>query len=132
MSEAPKPDPRLLEKLVCPVTRTKLRYDPDAGELISDAAGVARLGDRLAFGITVPSCDPFVAPLLYAIPVQLLAYHTAVLKDTDVDAGEGLGDSGDEADAVGRLRSIPDAGLLHGAGGFTPTDDFAHVVQAAP
>ena len=34
-------DPALLEKLVCPVTRTPLRYDPQAQELISDAAGLA-------------------------------------------------------------------------------------------
>ncbi|WP_019515431.1 Trm112 family protein [Sphingomonas sp. Mn802worker] len=34
-------DPWLLDKLVCPVTRTPLRYDRHAGELISDAAGVA-------------------------------------------------------------------------------------------
>jgi uncharacterized protein YbaR (Trm112 family) len=34
-------DPRLLEKLVCPVTRTPLRYDEAARELISDAAGLA-------------------------------------------------------------------------------------------
>ena len=34
--------------------------------MISDAAGVARVADRLAFGIEVPSCDPFVAPLLIA------------------------------------------------------------------
>lgn len=34
-------DPRLLEVLVCPVTRTKLRWDEGAGELISDAAGLA-------------------------------------------------------------------------------------------
>ena len=53
--------------------------------MISDAAGVARLGDSLAFGIAVPDCDPFVAPLLYAIPIQLLAYHTAVIKGTDLD-----------------------------------------------
>ena len=53
--------------------------------MISDAADVARLGNHLAFGIAVPSCEPFVAPLLYAIPIQLLAYHTAVLKGTDVD-----------------------------------------------
>jgi glucosamine--fructose-6-phosphate aminotransferase (isomerizing) len=53
--------------------------------MISDAARVARLEDRLAFGIAVPRCDPFVAPLLYAIPIQLLAYHVAVLKGTDVD-----------------------------------------------
>lgn len=34
-------DPRLLDVLVCPVTRTPLRYDPDRQELVSDAAGLA-------------------------------------------------------------------------------------------
>lgn len=34
-------DPVLLEKLVCPVTRTPLRWDAETGELISDAAGLA-------------------------------------------------------------------------------------------
>jgi hypothetical protein len=34
-------DPWLLERLVCPVTRTPLRYDEAAGELVSDAAGLA-------------------------------------------------------------------------------------------
>ncbi|MGP1283430.1 MAG: Trm112 family protein [Parasphingopyxis sp.] len=34
-------DPKLLEILVCPATRTPLRYDADAGELISEAAGLA-------------------------------------------------------------------------------------------
>jgi glucosamine--fructose-6-phosphate aminotransferase (isomerizing) len=61
--------------------------------MISDAAGIARFGDRLAFGIALPSCDPFVAPLLYAIPIQLLAYHTAVLKGTDVDQPRNLAKS---------------------------------------
>src|SRR6201993_3772578 len=61
--------------------------------MISDTAGVARLADRLAFGIAVPNCDPFVAPLLYAIPIQLLAYHTAVLKGTDVDQPRNLAKS---------------------------------------
>ena len=61
--------------------------------MISDAAGVARLGDRLAYGVAVPSCDPFVAPLLYAIPIQLLAYHTAVIKGTDVDQPRNLAKS---------------------------------------
>ena len=41
----------------------------------------------------VPDCDPFVAPLLYAIPIQLLAYHTAVLKGTDVDQPRNLAKS---------------------------------------
>lgn len=39
--EQPVLDPWLLEKLVCPLTRTPLRYDREAGELVSDAAGVA-------------------------------------------------------------------------------------------
>ena len=38
---APEPDPRLLEILVCPSTRTPLRYDRDAQELVSDAAKLA-------------------------------------------------------------------------------------------
>jgi glutamine---fructose-6-phosphate transaminase (isomerizing) len=61
--------------------------------MISDAAGVARLEGRLAFGIAVPRCDPFVAPLLYAIPIQLLAYHTAAIKGTDVDQPRNLAKS---------------------------------------
>ena len=61
--------------------------------MISDAAGVARLQGRLAFGIAIPTCAPFVAPLLYAIPVQLLAYHAAVHKGTDVDQPRNLAKS---------------------------------------
>jgi glucosamine--fructose-6-phosphate aminotransferase (isomerizing) len=61
--------------------------------MISDTTGVARLADRLAFGIAMPDCDPFVAPLLYAIPIQLLAYHTAVLKGADVDQPRNLAKS---------------------------------------
>jgi glutamine---fructose-6-phosphate transaminase (isomerizing) len=61
--------------------------------MISDAAGVTRLDGRAAFGIAVPHCAPFVAPLLYAIPIQLLAYHVAVLKGTDVDQPRNLAKS---------------------------------------
>ena len=61
--------------------------------MISDQAGVARLEGRGAFGIAVPHCAPFVAPLLYAIPIQLLAYHVAVLKGTDVDQPRNLAKS---------------------------------------
>src|SRR3546814_5608773 len=53
--------------------------------LISDAAGIAAAGRYAVESIEMPSVDPFVAPILYAIPVQLLAYHVAVLKGTDVD-----------------------------------------------
>jgi hypothetical protein len=51
----------------------------------SGATEVARLSDRLAVRVVVPDCDPFVAPLLFTIPIQLLAYHVAVFKGTEVD-----------------------------------------------
>jgi glucosamine--fructose-6-phosphate aminotransferase (isomerizing) len=41
----------------------------------------------------VPSADPVVLPLLYSIPVQLLAYYTAVAKGTDVDQPRNLAKS---------------------------------------
>jgi glucosamine--fructose-6-phosphate aminotransferase (isomerizing) len=61
--------------------------------MISDREGLDRLDGQLAFGIEVPRCEPFVTPLLYAIPVQLLAYHVAVLKGTDVDQPRNLAKS---------------------------------------
>ena len=43
--------------------------------------------------IEVPDTDPFITPLLYALPIQLLAYHTAVAKGTDVDQPRNLAKS---------------------------------------
>ena len=60
---------------------------------LSDAAGIARLGKAAKESVALPSVDPFVAPILYAIPVQLLAYHTAVAKGTDVDQPRNLAKS---------------------------------------
>lgn len=61
--------------------------------LISDAAGVEKMQDYTTAAITMPDVDAFVAPLLYALPVQLLAYHVAVLKGTDVDQPRNLAKS---------------------------------------
>jgi glucosamine--fructose-6-phosphate aminotransferase (isomerizing) len=61
--------------------------------MISDEAGLGTVGDRLVAGIAIPPCDPFVAPILYSIPIQLLAYHVAVLKGTDVDQPRNLAKS---------------------------------------
>jgi glucosamine--fructose-6-phosphate aminotransferase (isomerizing) len=61
--------------------------------MISDEKGLATIGDKLYFGIPIPPCDPFVAPILYSIPIQLLAYHIAVLKGTDVDQPRNLAKS---------------------------------------
>ncbi len=61
--------------------------------LITDPAGTARLGAQAAATITLPRVDPVVAPILYTVPVQLLAYHTAVAKGTDVDQPRNLAKS---------------------------------------
>ena len=61
--------------------------------LLSDQRGCAQLADYVHTAVALPAVDPFVAPLLYAIPVQLLAYHTAVLKGTDVDQPRNLAKS---------------------------------------
>ncbi|MCB1832371.1 MAG: SIS domain-containing protein, partial [Geminicoccaceae bacterium] len=61
--------------------------------LLSDEKGVDRLGRFAWRSITLPEVDPFVMPILYSIPVQLLAYHTAVLKGTDVDQPRNLAKS---------------------------------------
>ena len=61
--------------------------------MMSDDAGIAALGDRAVATIRLPECDPFVAPILYAIPLQLLAYHVAVHKGTDVDQPRNLAKS---------------------------------------
>jgi len=53
--------------------------------LISDARGIAQAGEGCMATIEMPEVHPLIAPLVYAVPVQLLAYHTAVLKGTDVD-----------------------------------------------
>ena len=60
---------------------------------LSDAKGIARLGKAAKAAIELPTVDPMVAPILYAIPVQLLAYHTAVVKGTDVDQPRNLAKS---------------------------------------
>ena len=60
---------------------------------LSDATGIAKLGASAKVSIELPAVHPFVAPILYAIPVQLLAYHTAVIRGTDVDQPRNLAKS---------------------------------------
>jgi glutamine---fructose-6-phosphate transaminase (isomerizing) len=61
--------------------------------LISDHEGIDHVGEMAWASIKLPSVHPFVAPILYSIPVQLLAYHIAVLKGTDVDQPRNLAKS---------------------------------------
>ncbi len=61
--------------------------------LISDARGIAAAGEGAWATIEVPEADPLIAPLLYAVPVQLLAYYMALAKGTDVDQPRNLAKS---------------------------------------
>jgi glucosamine--fructose-6-phosphate aminotransferase (isomerizing) len=61
--------------------------------LISDYDGVQAAGDGCLATITMPKVHPLIAPLVYAVPVQLLAYHVAVAKGTDVDQPRNLAKS---------------------------------------
>jgi glucosamine--fructose-6-phosphate aminotransferase (isomerizing) len=61
--------------------------------LLSDKAGVARLGAKAETSIALPDIDPTVAPILYTVAVQLLAYYTALAKGTDIDQPRNLAKS---------------------------------------
>ncbi|MFM7335963.1 MAG: glutamine--fructose-6-phosphate transaminase (isomerizing) [Tabrizicola sp.] len=61
--------------------------------LLSDAGGVETAGQGTWKTLTLPMVDPHWAPILYAVPAQLLAYHTAIAKGTDVDQPRNLAKS---------------------------------------
>ncbi|MBB5685524.1 glutamine--fructose-6-phosphate transaminase (isomerizing) [Sphingobium boeckii] len=61
--------------------------------LISDKEGIALAGEGCIATIEMPRVHPLIAPLVYAVPVQLLAYHVAVAKGTDVDQPRNLAKS---------------------------------------
>ncbi|WP_164116596.1 glutamine--fructose-6-phosphate transaminase (isomerizing) [Sphingorhabdus sp. Alg239-R122] len=61
--------------------------------LISDAEGLAEAGEGTIATIEMPKVHPLIAPMVYAVPVQLLAYHVAVAKGTDVDQPRNLAKS---------------------------------------
>ena len=61
--------------------------------LIADKAAAKAAGDMNGSTFSVPETSPFAAPLLQALPIQLLAYHVAVMKGTDVDQPRNLAKS---------------------------------------
>jgi len=85
------PSDALFDKIASNFEQVKAR----GGKLVllSDSAGNARLGNQAAASVILPKVDPVVAPILYSAPVQLLAYHTAVAKGTDVDQPRNLAKS---------------------------------------
>ncbi|WP_170340980.1 glutamine--fructose-6-phosphate transaminase (isomerizing) [Ruegeria arenilitoris] len=61
--------------------------------LVSDDDGIADAKDGVWSTIRMPHAQASVAPILYSVPAQLLAYHTAVAKGTDVDQPRNLAKS---------------------------------------
>ena len=85
------PSGPLFEKTVSNMEEVRAR----GGQLvlISDAKGIDEAGEGCIATIEMPVVHPLIAPLVYAIPVQLLAYHVAVVKGTDVDQPRNLAKS---------------------------------------
>lgn len=61
--------------------------------LVSDPQGASAAEDGVWQTLVMPEVDPVLTPILYALPAQLLAYHTAVAKGTDVDQPRNLAKS---------------------------------------
>lgn len=61
--------------------------------LVTDAEGAAEAGDGVWETLVMPSVDPVFAAMLYSVPAQLIAYHTALHKGTDVDQPRNLAKS---------------------------------------
>jgi glucosamine--fructose-6-phosphate aminotransferase (isomerizing) len=85
------PPGRLFEKTASNVQEVHARGGRVV--LLSDRAGCERLAPLCVHTIALPDTHPFIAPIVYSIPVQLLAYHAAVLKGTDVDQPRNLAKS---------------------------------------
>ena len=61
--------------------------------LVGDAKGAAQAGLETMATLTMPDLDPTIAPIVYAVPIQLIAYHTAVVMGKDVDQPRNLAKS---------------------------------------
>ena len=85
------PRDRLFEKTVSNMQEVMARGGKVL--LITDKQGAQEAGDGVWDIITMPEIDDFLAPILYAVPAQLLAYHTAIAKGTDVDQPRNLAKS---------------------------------------
>lgn len=85
------PHDALFEKTVSNMQEVMARHGQVL--LISDARGIAEAGEGCWKTITLPRAPDLFAPILYAVPVQLLAYHTAIAKGTDVDQPRNLAKS---------------------------------------
>jgi glucosamine--fructose-6-phosphate aminotransferase (isomerizing) len=85
------PDDALLEKTLSNAREVMARRGRVI--LLSGPQGHALLGKEAASAVCVPDTDPLWAPFLYVVPLQLLAYHVALIKGTDVDQPRNLAKS---------------------------------------
>lgn len=85
------PDDELFEKTVSNMQEVLAR----GGKVImlGSEAGIEKAGEGCMATIKLPVLDPFITPILYALPLQLLAYYAAVAKGTDVDQPRNLAKS---------------------------------------
>ena len=85
------PRDHLFEKTVSNMQEVMARHGKIL--LISDAQGIREAGMGCWKTLTLPDASPLFTPILYAVPAQLLAYHTAIAKGTDVDQPRNLAKS---------------------------------------
>ncbi|WP_028028399.1 glutamine--fructose-6-phosphate transaminase (isomerizing) [Gemmobacter nectariphilus] len=85
------PRDALFEKTVSNMQEVMARHGKVV--LLSDRAGLDQAGDGVWHGLALPDVPALLAPILYAVPAQLLAYHAAVAKGTDVDQPRNLAKS---------------------------------------
>ena len=85
------PDDELFEKTVSNMQEVLAR----GGKVImlGSEEGIAKAGEGCMATIKLPVLDPFITPILYALPLQLMAYYAAVAKGTDVDQPRNLAKS---------------------------------------
>ena len=84
------PKDRLYEKTVSNLMEVKARHAPVIAFV---AEGERELGKTADAVFTIPDTHPLLSPILFTIPLQLLAYHVAVLRGTDVDQPRNLAKS---------------------------------------
>jgi len=84
------PNNELLEKLKSNLQEVRAR----GGELVVFAdAGVGMISSRGVTALPVSPTEDSIAPIIFSVPLQLLAYHVAVLKGTDIDQPRNLAKS---------------------------------------
>ena len=84
------PRDRLYEKSVSNLMEVKARGAPVIAFVTEGERELGRTADAI---FTIPDVHPLLSPILFTVPLQILAYHMAVLRGTDVDQPRNLAKS---------------------------------------